>query len=67
MLCTTYIQQENDASSKHRKLQRKVSYVLDCYGKQKDMPGNAKRSIVGHGGAVDPPYVRMSELCWCKL
>ncbi len=41
--------------------EEKVSYVLDCHGKQGGVPGNAKRGIVGHGGAADPPRVRMSE------
>jgi hypothetical protein len=39
-----------------------VSYVLGCYGKQGGVPGYAKRDILGHGGAADPPRARMSAL-----
>jgi hypothetical protein len=37
-----------------------------CEKQGRLVPGNEKRDIVGHGGAADPPRVRMSEPRWCK-
>jgi hypothetical protein len=43
--------------------------ILGCYGRQRGwcVPGNVKKDIVGNGGVVDPPRVRMSVPRWYKL
>ena len=60
-LCTHIINKRTMPAVNAGSCEENVSYVLDCYGKQGGVPANAKRDIVGHGGAADLPRVRTSE------